>query len=152
MKIHYLASFVFVGAILFIGAAKLQDTGSTTLTVVERATSDTLTDTGAEGDSVGDILTFANEVYDETNTTQVGNDSGFCMRTVAGEVWECSWTTALSTTEGSLMVEGPFYDTRDSVLTITGGTGAYKGARGQMSLHARNADGTEYDFVFEIMQ
>ena len=33
-----------------------------------------------------------------------------------------------------MTVEGPFYDTRDSVLAITGGTGAYANARGQMEL------------------
>jgi len=37
------------------------------LVVVERATSDTVTDLGAEGDSVGDILTCANDIYDQSN-------------------------------------------------------------------------------------
>lgn len=149
MKIHYVASFVFVGAILFAGAAKIQDGSVTTLSVVERATTDVVTDTGAEGDSVGDILTFANEVYDQANETMIGSDNGYCVRTVAGAAWECFWTLTLS--DAQLTVEGPFLDAGDSVLAITGGTGAYAGARGQMSLHARNAEGSEYDFVYEIM-
>jgi allene oxide cyclase len=41
---------------------------------------------------------------------------------VVGESWECIWTTLLP--RGQITVEGPFYDTRDSVLAITGGTGA----------------------------
>jgi allene oxide cyclase len=56
--------------------------------VVERATSDTVTDTGAKGDSVGDVLTFANEIYDEADTVKVGSDNGSCIRTVAGKAWE----------------------------------------------------------------
>ncbi|MFN8449760.1 MAG: allene oxide cyclase family protein [Anaerolineae bacterium] len=149
MKIHYLASFVFVGAILFAGAAKLQES-STTLKVVERATTDAVTDVGEEGDSVGDILTFANEVYDETNTDMIGTDNGYCVRTVVGESWQCYWS--LTVKDGQIMVQGPFYDAGDSAMAIIGGTGGYANAHGQMSLHARNAEGSEYDFTYEIMR
>ena len=48
------------------------------------------------------------------------------------------------------MVEGPFYDDRDSVLAITGGTGRYATARGEMRLHARDAQGSAYDFTFRV--
>ena len=41
------------------------------LAVVERATTDVVTDLGAEGDSVGDILTFANEIYDQANANRI---------------------------------------------------------------------------------
>jgi hypothetical protein len=37
------------------------------LVVVEGATSDTVTDLGAKGDSVGDILICANDIYDQSN-------------------------------------------------------------------------------------
>ena len=122
--------------------------GTEPLTVVERAASDAVTDTGAEGDSVGDILTFANEVYDKDNKVRVGHDNGWCVRTIVGQAWECSWTLTLDT--GQITVEGPFYDTRDSVLAVTGGTGAYAGARGELHLHARNDKGTEYDFAYSL--
>jgi hypothetical protein len=36
------------------------------------------------------------------------------------------------------------------VLAITGGTGKYAGARGQMKLHHRNPKGTEFDFHYEL--
>jgi hypothetical protein len=49
-------------------------------------------------------------------------------------------------------VQGPFYDDlRDSQLSITGGTGAYANARGEMTLHARDELGTEFDFVYHII-
>ncbi len=119
-----------------------------TITLVERAASDTVTDLGAKGDSAGDILTFANEIYDKANAKKAGSDNGWCARPVVGKAWECIWTTTLA--EGQITVEGPFYDTADSELAITGGTGEYAEASGSLALHARNDKGTEYDFVFKL--
>jgi Allene oxide cyclase len=118
------------------------------ITVVERANTDAVTDLGAKGDSAGDLLTFANPVFDKQNKNQVGTDQGYCVRTVVGKAWECAWSMSLK--DGQLTVAGPFLDAGDSVLAITGGTGRYAAARGQMKLHARNAKGTEYDFVYEL--
>jgi hypothetical protein len=92
------------------------------LKVTEHATTDAVTDTGAPGDSAGDILTFANEVYDAGDKTKIGTDQGICFRTVAGKAWECFWTLALE--KGQITVEGPFLDAGDSVLAVTGGTPA----------------------------
>lgn len=122
--------------------------GPSTIHVIEHATTDTVTDTGKKGDSVGDILTFANSVFDRSNAKKIGSDQGYCVRTVAGKAWECFWTTFLP--KGQITVEGPFYDAASSALAITGGTGAYQGARGWMGLKARNKKGTEYDFAFHV--
>jgi hypothetical protein len=35
-------------------------------------------------------------------------------------------------------------------VAITGGTGAYDDARGEMKLHYRDPKGKEYDFIFHI--
>ena len=145
-----LTGLFIVVVILALAAFRPSKLSTNTLTVVEHAESDTVTDTGDKGDSVGDVLTFANKVYDQDNKTNVGNDSGYCMRTIVGVLWECNWTLAL-TDGGTVVVEGPFYDTKDSVLAITGGTGDYADARGSMKLHARNDKGTEYDFVYEFV-
>jgi hypothetical protein len=118
------------------------------LTVVERATTDAVTDTGAQGDSAGDILTFANEVFDAGNANKVGSDNGWCVRTVPGRAWECAWTLILG--DGQMTVSGPFLDAGDSVLTITGGTGKHVGAKGMMKLHARDANGSAYDFSYML--
>jgi len=122
--------------------------GGSTIAVVERATSDAVTDTGATGDTAGDLLTFANKVYDAANKNQVGTDQGFCIRTEVGKSWECYWTLQLA--GGQITVEGPFLDKGDSVLAITGGTGRYAGVRGQMKLHARDEKGSEYDFIYQL--
>jgi hypothetical protein len=49
-------------------SAKPQHRGGKKITVIEHATTDATTDTGAAGDSAGDLLTFANEVFDRTDT------------------------------------------------------------------------------------
>lgn len=120
-----------------------------TLKLVEHATTDAVTDLGEKGDSAGDLLTFANEVYDEYNSTLAGTDNGWCIRTVPGTAWECFWTLNLA--EGQITVEGPFLDAGDSVLAVTGGTGKYAGSRGEMKLHARDSAGSEYDFVYQLL-
>ena len=121
----------------------------TRLVVVERATTDTVVDLTTNGDSTGDLLTFHNELFDESNDDLVGTDQGECVRIEVGVSWECRWINVLE--DGSITVEGPFFDAGPSALAITGGTGAYRGARGSMRLVARNDAGTEFDFIFRIV-
>lgn len=118
----------------------------TTIRVVERAATDTSVDLGATGDSVGDVIAFGNELFDHRNRRKVGTDQGYCVRTVVGRSYECTWTNRLA--KGQITVQGPFLDSGDSVLAITGGTGAYRNARGTMALHARSA--TTYRFTFHV--
>lgn len=131
-----------------IGASRVTQQLAPRITVVERAVTDTVVDIGPTGDSRGDMLAFANPVYDSANSKRVGRDQGSCVRTVPGKAWQCAFTTFLP--KGSLVAEGPFYDSRDSVMAITGGTGAYSRARGVLHLHARNAKGTAYTFRFIV--
>jgi allene oxide cyclase len=116
--------------------------------MIEHATTDAVTDTGAAGDSAGDILTFANEVFDADNKNKIGTNQGICFRTVVGKAWECFWTVSLD--KGQITVEGPFYDKGDSVLAITGGTGEYADAEGEMALSAIGTDGKAYTFVYKL--
>ena len=146
--VHLWLVVVVAGTFVGVVSASKSLANAVSLTLVEHAESDTTTDTGKPGDSVGDILTFANKVFDTKNEKQVGTDNGFCLRTVAGEAYECNWTAFLA--DGQITAEGPFYDTKDSILTVTGGTGAYDGMHGRLKLHARDAKGSEYDFVYEI--
>lgn len=144
-------SFVIFAAGIFAVTSPAQAAGKTTkLNFIEHATTDTVTDTGAKDDSVGDLLTFANEIFDEKDAKKVGSDTGWCIRTVAGKAWECSWTLSLA--DGQITVAGPFLDAGDSVLAVTGGTGKYAGARGEMALHARDAKGSAYDFKYSLMK
>ena len=119
------------------------------IVVVERPVGETTVDLGAKGDSVGDLLVFANKIYDSANKTQLGTDNGYCVRTVVGKSWECFWTLTLKA--GQITVEGPFMDSGDSLLAVTGGTGKYAGARGSMKLHPRDATPTGYDFTYDLL-
>jgi len=120
-----------------------------TVKVIEHATTDTVIDTGAAGDSTGDLLTWHNKIYGPGNVKVVGRDQGDCIRIspVAGS-WECRWITWVP--GGAITVEGPFYDTRNAPLAITGGLGLFKNARGSMDLVARKG-GTEYAFIFNVI-
>ena len=145
-------AIVLAVGIVSISAASASDKpdqSSRRLTVVEHADSDTVADTGTAGDSLGDILAFGNPIFDAANAKQIGRDQGYCIRTNVGASWECNWTVILD--QGSLVVEGPFYDDlRDSQLAITGSTGEFRNARGEMTLHSRNAAGTEFDFIYRL--
>jgi hypothetical protein len=127
-------------------------TAVTTLTVIEHAQNDHVTDVGKEGLGRGDLLTFRNPIYDQTNTTQVGTDQGFCVRlskfkeNKSGS-WECQWTTFLNDGASSITVESPFYDTGLGAGAITGGTGAYLGASGSLDLSCTE---TECTFKFTL--
>lgn len=149
MKIQVTSICIALAAVSVAGNGLFQPAAAASrMHLIEHATSDAVTDLGAKDDSAGDLLTFANDIFDTDNKTKVGTDNGYCIRTVAGKAWECFWTVTLP--KGQITVEGPFLDAGDSVLAITGGTGIYGMARGEMALHARDAKGSEYDFVYTI--
>jgi allene oxide cyclase len=139
-----------VGVVAATSSAKQNQAhaAGATVHVIEHAITDT-ENPGVRGKDVkGNILTFNNPVFNVADTKQVGHDEGFCTRVQPSQgIWECLWTTFLK--GGQITVQGPYYDKRDSVLSITGGTGAYRNSRGQMPLRSRNG-GKEYDFIFEL--
>lgn len=120
-----------------------------TIHVVEHAVTDTEIPLVPGGsDEKGDVLTFVNPLFNAANRRRVGHDEGFCTRlSVMPGIYECLWTNFLRA--GQITVQGPFYDTRNSVLSVTGGTGRYAGARGQMRLLSRDG-GKAYDFIFHL--
>jgi hypothetical protein len=131
-----------------LAAVTLTARAGETIKVVERPVNETTVDIGAKGDSVGDLLTFANPVFDADNKNQIGSDQGYCVRVVVGKSWECFWTLLLK--KGQITVEGPFADEGDSTFAITGGTGKYVGAKGSLKLHPRDATPTGYDFTYVL--
>jgi hypothetical protein len=116
---------------------------------IEHALTDATLDLGAKGDSAGDLLTWSNPLFDAANKTQIGSDQGYCVRIEVGKTWECSWTNLLK--DGQITVSGVFYDDKDSLLSVTGGTGKYAGAKGTLKLHSRDAKSTAYTFTFDLL-
>jgi allene oxide cyclase len=144
------AAALAAAAIAGVGtsSARTDHASGRTIHVIEHALTDKEIPTGGGADVKGNILTFNNPVYNESNTTQVGHDEGFCTRIQPEQkIWECLWTTFVR--GGQITVQGPYYDNRNSVLSITGGTGDFRTARGQMQLLSRE-NGTEYDFIFQL--
>jgi allene oxide cyclase len=143
---HFALAATSAAALLSLSAISAQ--AREKLTVVEHPTDEKTINLSGKPDAIGDLLVFANPVFDAANKAQVGSDQGYCVRTVVGKSWECFWTLIMK--EGLITVEGPFYDTGDSVFVVTGGSGKYAGAKGSMKLHWRDAKGTSYDFIYDL--
>ncbi len=106
----------------------------------------------AEGVHPANLLVFHNPLFDQANSRQVGRDQGDCIRIEVSDTvrsWECRWTNFLQ--GGEIMVEGPFSElpNQQTALAVTGGTGIFSDARGQMILKG-NADETQFDFIFQL--
>jgi allene oxide cyclase len=146
MTMKRLTSLLVSGLALQIPVAAL---AADHMEFVERALTDATLDLGAKGDSAGDLLTWSNPLFDAANKTQIGSDQGYCVRIEVGKTWECSWTNLLK--DGQITVSGVFYDDKDSLLSVTGGTGKYAGAKGSLKLHSRDAKSTAYTFIFDLL-
>jgi len=124
--------------------------GGRTLVLVTRQPEVQILDLPPSGLSEGDTRVFNLAVYDASNTRQIGRLDGACQVTDPPDearesriVAQCVKTFVLN--GGSITVQGnaayakltnfPF----PAVQAITGGTGAYRGARGQINLVAQGA-------------
>jgi hypothetical protein len=145
------AVLVFAGSLSLIRLGTSPAAAKESLTVIEHVTHETVVDLGEKGDTVGDTLVFNNDLYDDKDANQIGNTNGSCIRTAVGKLWECTFTSTVE--DGSLVVEGPFEESGNGTFAITGGTGEYSGATGQMTLTAAEdstTDSPKWQFVFDI--
>jgi allene oxide cyclase len=125
---------------LVIGAGALASTssgtGARTFTVIEKSTSGTYVDLGPKGFGPGDEFTFASDFWNTARTKKVGHSNGYCV--------------VLSTTRDHCVATARFHGgtleaaggnllaAEDFKLAITGGTGRFIGANGQVSIHSIN--------------
>jgi allene oxide cyclase len=140
-------------AIAAAGGTNLACAGET-LHVIEHVLAEPTIHVGAKGetDSMGDLNVFANPVFDSTNTRQVGTLQGSCVRVIVGKSWECSFALVLGAYR--LVLEGPYDDTGANVMAITGGTGRFAGAKGQLNPHLREPKAgvpPASDLIFTIL-
>ena len=152
LAVSAVAVLVLAGALSLIRLGTAPAAAKESLTLIEHVTNETVVDLGGEGDTVGDTLVFHNELYDDKDVNLVGTTNGSCIRTSVGEqLWECTFTNSME--HGSLVVEGSFHDSGRGSFAITGGTGEYSSATGQMGLtpaEESTADSPKWQFVFEI--
>jgi hypothetical protein len=119
----------------------------TRIDAVDRVTSAVIADVGTAGDSPGDIRTSHDGLF--SSGKLVGRVQGECVRVLPRKgSWECGWTVKILG-KGSLTVEGPLFDGANTVLAVTGGTGTYLAARGQLIL--RQTSETRWALRFRVL-
>ena len=145
-------SRLHLGAALAVAALALAGTASAdtvekahghdkTIRLVEanKELQPTFVDTGAPGPSVGDVAVARDDVLREDGS-KAGTFRQVCtlVDLVGGpftSTFECTGSIALK--DGTITMEGPFVPSApESVAAITGGTGAYKTARGEVVVRA----------------
>ena len=112
-------------------------------------------DLGDNGESGGDRFTFGGEVFDHEGGTRLGRLGGFCERVSRDDdgVDEDVCSTVLALAGGQLitsaLVDHPgLFEGTPQRFSITGGTGAYRDARGDGIITVLNA--TDADWVLRL--
>lgn len=114
--------------------------GGRTIVVIEKTTSQRFLDLGQPGPTPGDEFFFASQFWNTARTHQVGSNRGFCVLETQ-KVAHCVGTARLG--RGTLEFAGETTTTGStSTIAITGGTGGFVGAEGQVTVHNLNAQGT----------
>jgi allene oxide cyclase len=143
-------SSLLLGAATFPASADLDRRVSFQL--IEVITTDTVIDTGAPGDSTGDLLTFHNKLR-WNDGRLAGDDQGSCVRIdPAAGTWECTFTVRLINGPriGRLAIAGSFFDTGVSALAVTGGTGDFRHASGSMWIRGIDPTHLRFTFAFTV--
>jgi allene oxide cyclase len=108
----------------------------------------TFVDNDPAGDSQGDLLAFTQKLWaDESQTRQIGSDEVYCVRTIVGASRVC--TGIITVKGGELMITGRESLERHS-LAITGGTGKWRNARGEVILEPASAIADQMTFKVTV--
>ncbi len=123
---------IILTCLVYVGCGSPRDAQrEITLTTIAdaREGEKVLIDLGKTGDSQGDTFVFDQPLLDDEGEN-LGNNSGYCVRTRPGEFSECQWTLTMS--DGSISVAGREAEGGISSVPIVGGTGAYRGVSGEL--------------------
>jgi allene oxide cyclase len=103
-------------------------------------------DNGPEGNSLGDTLVATQKLYkDETMSRQIGTDEFYCVRTVADAASAGLCTGIFYLRGGQITITGPEGLGLHS-LAITGGTGKWRGVRGEVVLNSQTPASDQMTF------
>jgi hypothetical protein len=101
------------------------------------------------GGSPGDMVVSQSDVLDSATKKPVGHTSGWCVRTwTFKELYECTFTLTLA--DGQISVQGPAKRHGETVLAVTGGTGKYSNASGELKLNMRVGEGFDNHLVYAL--
>jgi allene oxide cyclase len=113
-----------------------------TITLIDKTVAQQFVDLGAKGFSVGDEFIFTSRLWNLARTQRLGVLHGVCtVDSTAGQgSAHCVGTAHLR--GGTLEFAGEGSNGPVSVFAITGGTGRFIGARGQVTSRSLNAQDT----------
>jgi hypothetical protein len=119
--------------------------GGRTIVVIEKTTSQKFLDLGKPGPSAGDEFFFASQFWNADQTKRVGFNRGYCVLESAQtgqQPAHCVGTARLG--GGTLEFAGQTSTApqQTQTIAITGGTGAFDGAEGHVTIHNLNSQGT----------
>ena len=102
-------------------------------------------------DPRGNYVVFYDPVFDATDTTQIGNDSGICT-VVSSKLQECHITFILSHPAGEIAVQGPqLLSGAATTVVATGGSGSFSGREGSATTNqVHKSSLLEFEFVFNF--
>ncbi|CAA7397381.1 unnamed protein product [Spirodela intermedia] len=88
--------------------------------------------------ALGDLVPFTNKVYHGSMEKRLGITAGICVLIQhvperGGDRYEAIYSFYFGE-YGHLAVQGPYLTYEDSYLAVTGGSGVFAGARGQVKL------------------
>jgi hypothetical protein len=134
------AAAIAATALAFAGATAHAD-GRHAINLVEAHPDlqPTFVDTGTPGLSVGDVAIHRDQV-NRPNGASAGTITQVCTLVELGSnpftsTYECSGSIALK--NGTITMAGPFVPAQpEATAAITGGTGDYRGARGEIVVRA----------------
>jgi hypothetical protein len=114
------------------GAAR-HDPGTTTIRLIGHETANAQLDLGTPGPSLGDESVFSGELLAEGGHRQIGHFEGTLTAVTpdANSLFLASVVLALPVGQITVQGELNFATQTEFVHAITGGTGAYKDARGE---------------------
>ncbi len=136
-----------IGGVSF--AAASNEGGARTITVIEKTTSQQFVDVGASGFSVGDEFVFASQFWNTDQTRQVGSNQGYCVA-LSAQIAHCAGTASLR--GGTIEYGGTTNQTAQTfTIAITGGTGSFVHAEGQVTIHNLNSNGTLSRDVIQLV-
>lgn len=89
--------------------------------------------------SLGDLVPFTNKLYSGDLQKRVGITAGLCVLIQhvpekKGDRYEAIYSFYFGD-YGHLSVQGPYLTYEDTYLAVTGGSGIFEGAYGQVKLH-----------------
>jgi len=120
--------------------------GDHVLTVVEHEVRSAGVDVGDPGDSPGDYFLFEGRLTDPHSGKVVGWDSGKCMLVVW--TFRCDATAKINGT-GKIEVAGSLFSQTDNRIAITGGTGSYDDAAGELVVTDLPSGDSQLTFLLE---